>query len=341
MIAAPLVALLAAPPAASSGPDLRVALAVRRGLDFLAARQRPNGCWIDRIGRKVHNYYRGHVGEHVGVTALAGMAFLANGSLPGRGRYAENVRRAVGYVVDHTRSNGFITASDSRMYSHAFAALFLAEVYGMTGDERVRDALTRATTLIVRSQNDQGGWRYLPGATDADMSVTVCQVLALRGARNAGIQVPKPVIDRAIDYVKRSADPRTGGFYYQLDTYFGVPSRTSFALTAAGVTTLFGAGDYDSMEVRRGLEFLWRNWPLPYLAGRSFDFYYAHYYGAQAAFQAGGRYWARWYARIRAELLDLQREDGCWEDLVGKNYATAMATIILQIPYRYLPIFER
>ncbi|MBN1417701.1 MAG: terpene cyclase/mutase family protein [Planctomycetes bacterium] len=339
-------AALAAPgsPSARSGrgePDLQVALAVRRGLDYLASRQRPNGCWLDRVGRKVHNFYQGKVDEHVGVTALAGLAFLANGSTPGSGRYAESIRRAVDYTVSCTRPNGFITAADSRMYEHAFATLFLAEVYGMTRDERVRACLSRATQLIVSSQNEEGGWRYLPGATDADMSVTVCQVFALRGARNAGILVPKDVIDRAILYVKRSADPNSGGFYYQLDVYMGMPSRTSFPLTAAGVATLYGAGEYDSAEIRRGLDFLIREWPRSYTAASSFDYFYGHYYGAQAAFQAGGRVWAEWYGRIRAELLDLQEGDGSWVDLVGRNYATAMATIILQIPYRYLPILER
>jgi len=328
-------------PTHSTEPDLRVALAVRRGLDYLAASQRPNGCWLDRVGRKVHNFYQGKVDEHVGVTALAGLTFLANGSTPGRGRYAEAIRRALDYIVSCTRPNGFITAADSRMYEHAFATLFLAEVYGMTRDERVRACLSRATQLIASSQNEDGGWRYLPGATDADMSVSVCQVFALRGARNAGILVPKEVVDRAIDYVKRSADPRSGGFYYQLDAYLGMPSRTSFALTSAGVATLYGAGEYDSDELRRGLEFLIREWPRSYTATSTFDYFYGHYYGAQAAYQAGGRYWAQWYARIRADLLDLQQEDGSWVDLVGRNYATAMATIILQIPYRYLPILER
>jgi hypothetical protein len=77
-------------------------------------------------------------------------------------------------------------------------------------------------------------------------------------------------------------------------------------------------------------------------AGRqTFDYYYCHYYAIQAAFQAGGNYWSSWWSRIRSQLLQLQYSDGRWEDLVGPNYATAMATLILQIPLQYLPIFQR
>ena len=46
----------------------------------------------------------------------------------------------------------------------------------------LRDALERAVALIVSSQNDQGGWRYEPRPADADISVTVMQLVALRAA---------------------------------------------------------------------------------------------------------------------------------------------------------------
>jgi len=43
---------------------------------------------------------------------------------------------------------------------------------------------TRRT--IIESQNAEGGWRYNPRPFDADISVTVCQMMALRSAKNAG-----------------------------------------------------------------------------------------------------------------------------------------------------------
>jgi hypothetical protein len=323
--------------------DARVDEAVARGLRVLARNQEADGSWQAMIGRKVHMTYRGRVGPHVGVTALACMSFMAGGSLPGRGPYGENVARGLDFILAHTRENGFIYARGSRMYSHGFATLFLAEVYGMTRDRRVREKLTEAVNLIVSGQNAQGGWRYLPGVPDSDMCVTVCQVQALRSARNVGIHVPKATMDAAIRYVRRSWDGRgRGGFLYQIPEHVNGISRTSFALTAAGVTALYGAGDYDAEEIEHGLRYLRTNWPRDYWrAEQTFDFYYGHYYGVQAAFQRGGEYWRLWHKEIVRELLELQERNGAWVDLVGVNYATAMATLILQIPYQYLPIFER
>jgi hypothetical protein len=168
-----------------------------------------------------------------------------------------------------------------------------------------------------------------------------------------GIFVPRETIDRAIEYVKNSyvsADNGTpdqrGGFFYQVrNPPFG-QSRTSFALTAAGVTALYGAGEYRSEQVESGIKFLFRTHsrygrPPAWRLHQSFDYFYGHYYAIQAFYQKGGEHWARWYPSVRDEILDGQHREGYWEDLVGRNYATAMATIILQVPYRYLPIFER
>lgn len=328
--------------------------AINRGLKFLSRRQERNGAYIDGIGRKVNNNYLAHPGYHVGVTALVGMAFLSNGSTPGRGPYGKQVQGCVDWLCSAVKPNGMVTHDSSRMYSHAFATLFLAEVYGMAPSNKVRKALRRASKLIVDSQNDQGGWRYMPGAKDSDLSITVCQVQALRAARNVGVKVPAETINAAIRYVKRSYIRRgtsfqhmPGGFWYQVYENFPFrPSRTSFALTAAGVTALYGAGIYDGPELRGGLRFLFsrRNRPRASDMEVTFDYFYGHYYAIQAFFQAGDAghsYWSQWYPFIRDQIVRGQQADGRWQDLVGPNYATSMACIILQIPYRFLPIFER
>ncbi|MHC4936013.1 MAG: prenyltransferase/squalene oxidase repeat-containing protein [Planctomycetota bacterium] len=318
-------------------------LAIHRGLQYLKASQNANGSWTDKIGRKVHYNYDAIEGQHVGVTALACTAFIAGGSLPGVGEYGEQVERGLQYVVRNVGENGFITANGSRMYSHAFATLFLAEVYGMTGMSEVRAALKRSVGLIVQAQNEQGGWRYQPGANDADMSITVCQVMALRAANNSGIHVPKGTIDNAIRYVRNSYDPTYDGFSYQADDGRSRGrSRTTFSLTAAGVTALYGAGVYDDPMITDGLVYLLENRPSRYEAESTFDYYYGMYYATQAAFQRGGEYWYRWHRSVWRDVIALQdRGQGSWRDLVGPNYATAMACIIMQIPYQYLPIFER
>ena len=344
------VALAADP--AGPGPDdvttpSEVTPAARKAIDdglaFLARTQNPDGSWTELIGRKVNDTYRGHIGKHVGVTALGGIAFLAAGNLPGRGQYGQNVEKAVDFVLKSVNVNGFITHDESRMYSHAFATLFLAEVYGTTRRRDVREKLKGAVELIERAQNDAGGWRYLPASKDADISVTVCQVQALRAARNAGILVDKKVITRAIEYVKNSFIRNQwdrGGVWYQIENDRG-RSRHSYALTAAGVTALYGAGIYEGQEIENGLDYLERNYPSRGRLRSTFDAFYGHYYAVQAFFQAGGATWDKNYRRMRDDIVSVQRPDGSWNDLVGPHYATSMATIILLIPYRYLPIFDR
>lgn len=332
--------------------------AAERGLRFLAAAQLEDGSWPGDVGYKLQEGYRvwNANAPHVGVTALAAMAFLAGGHVPGRGRYGPVVERATGFILSHVRDEGYITANETRMYSHAFATLFLAEIYGMNQREDVRDSLQRAVDLIVVSQNTEGGWRYQPHAADSDMSVAVCQVMALRAARNIGISVPRTTIDMAVDYVKRSAvrehDPAPFGFRDPPGSFRYQPSfesRATFPLTAAGVTILHGSGVYVDDDLERGLHYLENNlsdfserWGMRRRRGHYF-FYYGHYYAVQAFHIAGGRRWERYFAHVQAALLQMQDDDGSWPNSPGpgRHFATATACLILLIPKEYLPIFQR
>jgi hypothetical protein len=188
--------------------------------------------------------------------------------------------------------------------------------------------------VIIRSQNRDGGWRYQPYPKDADISVTVSTLQALRAARNVGIAVPKKVIDRAMDYIYRSAQP-DGSFKYQLV----VGTRTSYALTACGVVSLMSAGEYNSVRVRNALTYLRTH--RGELGWGMFHYFYGHYYAAQAFYQAGERLWREYFRWVSQEIVSQQKPDGHWEDDVGPTYATAMACLILQIPNEYLPIFQK
>src|SRR5262249_16660112 len=147
-------------------------------------------------------------GDSAAMMALAGIAFLADGNMPGNGPYGPEVDRILDYVLKNCQESGLISSPNygSPMYGHGFATLFLAEAYGMSPREDLKEKLERAIKLMVLTQNYQGGWRYQPAPNDADISVTICQIMALRAARGAGIKVPKRTIDMAIDYVKKSQE---------------------------------------------------------------------------------------------------------------------------------------
>lgn len=303
--------------------------AIENGLRYLAQAQHEDGSFAS-------GGYRGNVA----ICGLAGLAFMAGGSTPNRGPYGENVARAVRYIMDHTQESGFITAPGSAshgpMYGHGFAALCLAECYGMSAEEELRDKLARAVSLIVNTQNDEGGWRYQPRRLDADISVTICQVMALRAARNAGIEVPRETIDKCIAYVRRCQNP-DGGFMYMASG-----GESAFGRSAAGVVALHSAGVYEGPELAKGIQYLMGFLPGQSSAGSAGSYYYyAHYYAVQAMWRQGGAFWQRWYPAIRDELVERQRSDGSWVSPISPEYATAMSCIVLQVPNNYLPIIQR
>lgn len=308
--------------------------AVNQGLAWLAREQHEDG-----------SFGEGGWGRNVAVTSLAALAFMADGHLPGRGQYGHVVEGALRYVMANTSESGLLAGegAPSPMYGHGFAALFLGEIYGMTGGgpdtaqaARLHEVLVKAVRLIERSQNPQGGWRYNPIPTDADVSVTICQVMALRSARSAGIEVSKEVIDSAIEYVRKSQNP-DGGFRYQMDR----GGMSAWPRSAAGVATLFYAGVYEGETIDRGLDYL-HDQATPQQTHQQPHYFYGHYYAVQTMYLAGGAHWARWWPQIREELLRQQSGGGSWSDRsIGSTYGTSMALIILQMPKRYLPIFQR
>lgn len=309
--------------------------ATERGLAFLATQQARNGSFGSQY--------------QVAVTSLTGLAFLAHGNQPGQGKYGEQIRAAIRYLVCDCASprGGFITEpglGQSRMHGHGFATVFLAEAWGMSETlpqdlrDRLRGTVERAVRTIETSQSRLGGWYYTPDPAQKDLdegSVTVCAVAALRAARNAGFEVNKQVIEKAISYLKKSAN-KDGSFKYSLSMG---QARSSSALTAAAVSTLNFAGEYSLPEVQNGLKYLQKFKPgTDHNNGHQF---YEDFYAALTMFQAGGAFWEEWFPLIRDDLLKRQSKNGAWEGEYSPEYCTAFACLILQIPNRYLPIFQR
>ena len=299
------------------------------GLSFLQSRQNDDGAFgaNDRS-------------RDIGVCSLGGMAFLANGSLPGRGTYGKQLTKCVDFLLNNADKNGFIVVPEHQssrpMYGHGFATMFLAEAFGSTQRADHREKLSKAIQIIIGSQNSDGGWRYQPRQADADLSVTVCQIMALRAAKDAGFFVPKQTIASSLHYVRKCQND-DGGFSYQVKQ-----GSSEFARSAAAITAFFSAGIYDSREVRRGIEYLRQFQAAPSDRDGQPYFFYGHYYAALALWQSKAPWWPNWYAAIRDELIRRQSDDGSWKTPAWTTeYATAMATIILQIPKGAVPLFQR
>ncbi len=306
-------------------------LATKLGFEYLLRRRRVSGDFDSEFP--------------VAVNALVGIAFLAGGVTEKSGppSYTEALRHCTAALLARQDESGYFNDGRSQMYGHGFATLYIAELYGTSGDgqTRLQDALRRAIRVIERSQGQDGGWDYEPlghqrtGASDT--SITVCQTMALRAARNLGIVVDTSVVNAARRYIQRAQNP-DGGFRYRAMGGTFRQESSEFPRSAAGVCILYSLGDYSSEAIRRGFEYLRENaWKINLFP------YYAQYYCAQAMFQAGGRYWRDYYPRVRDLLIRRQRPDGSWQASARENdvQVTAMALIILQLPQRLLPIFER
>jgi hypothetical protein len=308
--------------------DKEVDEAIRIGLALLLSRQNADGSFLSSDW-----------GRDAGVCSLVGLALLSRGVRSGFGPAGKCLQLVGQYLSNQSQESGFIVVQGSpshgQMYGHGFATLFLAELYGTSPTSELRPKLSAAVDLIVRSQNEQGGWRYEPRPYEADLSVTVCQVMALRAARNAGIGVAKETIDRAVDYIRRSQNA-DGGYMYQLS---GGASR--FALTAAAVVALYNAGIYEGEEIESAINYLQANMAANSSLERNSFFYYAHYYSAQAFWHRGGQAWEQWYGRLKRTILPLRNSQGGWFDYNSIEYGTAMACLILNMPRTVLPIFQR
>jgi hypothetical protein len=311
------------PPDFEITPELMKA--VGGGLDYLSRAQHRDGSWSG--------------GDYtVSVTALCGTAFVAGGSTPASGDHAQTVRAALKFLLRSQQRTGLIMLQgDPRpMYGHGFALLFLAQCYGVAGDpvleHQLKGALERAVREVSRAQSADGGWYYTPDSGEDEGSVTITQIQGLRAARNAGIDVDRGVIERAVDYVRRSQDP-DGGVRYTVRS-----GRSSLALTAAGVAVLQGAGEYDSPELLKAMQYVRAHMDV---SARQPHFAYTHFYAGQALFQQGGSDWEDYFPRVREEILRQRRLDGSWDSSYGRAYGTAMALLVLEIPYRYLPIYTR
>ncbi len=330
-------------PRESYSVSLQVQRAVDQGLEYLARTQAENGAF-------------GNGQAPVATTALAGMAFLAAGHVPGRSKYSATLNRCVDYLIDNTSRMGYINEGvdlgrgGSGMHGHGYAILFLTQVYGMANDPsapelgKIKGILTRAVRVSERAQWTTGGWYYHPTPSGDEGSVTVTQVQALRAAHNAGIRVDLPTIVRAIEYIDKVTSD-AGTVRYKLSSH---ESETTMALSAAGLCSMTYLGQYSHAKIDRGLDFILRRFTPgqgPNQPMTQSMFYYGNYYASLAMFQGGDRYWKHWYPPLCSTLLAAQSESGAWTGgetaQYGEAFGTSLALLSLEIPFRYLPIFQR
>lgn len=341
---------------------------VQRAVGYLLTQQHESGCiseFRDRQNRRDNHRRRDikNPPRHAtAMTSLAIMAMAAVGHQPADPTpEGEAMRRGLEFILAEgiqSKEGYFGQADGSRMYGHGITTLMLSEMLGhgvdAEMDARIRESCGKAIDLILeaqavnKSKQHRGGWRYEPHSQDADISVTVWQLMALRASKNSGIKVPKKAIDDAIAYIRRcyygkqdkdgNPEGEQGEFTYEAG---GGQRHTS--TSAAGILSLQVCGAYEAPEIPKVA-----NWLLehPPKWGESW-FFYGTYYFSQGMWQRGGEFASTARGIVEEILLEKQEKEGSWmsgsgnESDAGRIYATSMALLSLSVQHHFLPIYQK
>jgi hypothetical protein len=320
-------------------------IAMEAGLIWIANHQRPNGAWLfDHRGGACDTRCRnpGTVISTTGSTGLAIMAFLGAGYTHKQGAYQREVDKGLYYLTSRMQSTDHGgDLQEGTMYAHGIATIALCEAYAMTQDQSLRPFAQKAVDFIVYAQHPKtGGWRYYPGQP-GDTTVLGWQLMALRSARMADLEVPEHVIYKATRYL----DSVQAGDGHYLGAFYGyqAPDRANFTTTSVGLLCRMYTGwERSNVALIHGVDAIAKQGP-------SDDDMYYNYQATQVMHHWGGKQWRQWNARLRDHLIRSQarsgHEHGSWyfddkhSAQGGRLYNTAMAAMMLQVYYRYLPLY--
>lgn len=331
--------------ALARGGTLESEAAVERALEWLAAHQLPNGGWSlvhdtgECNGRCSDNGSTDRFDPSA--TGLSLLAFLGAGYTHREGKHRETVRRGIYFllqIVDETpQGASFLYQSERGMYNHGIAAFALCEAFQMTNDPELRARAQGAVDFIVAGQNYQGGWGYLP-KQPGDLTLTGWQIMALKSAYAAGLEVPPSTIIRVDPFLDSQQTPSS--FFYGYQRPGKSPTCTSIGL----LLRLFRGLPSTHPTLLDGSAYLAKT------TRPNTDAYF-NYYATLLLFHVGGPGWEPWNERMREHLIDSQEQSGhmagSWyfEDPYGREggrlYTTAMCAMTLEIYYRFAPIYQQ
>jgi hypothetical protein len=327
-----------------------------KGLKWLAKQKFRDGHW-EAAGGQFSS----------AMTGMAGTTLLMEGSTIREGKYSDNIRRAVDWLIDHSQRNGCIGELNAPnqglgyLYGHGYSMIFLSQIYGEEEDagrrKKLEKILTDAVQFSCKSQTSKGGWGYVSAADGNDFdegSVSITQVQALRACRNAGIVVPKETIEKVQKYLKDCTLP-SGGLIYSLHSGGGGERPT---ITVAAIASMFSTGEYTNPLAKKWMEYIKTAVPVDRPGQDQFGHSeYTFYYLGQIIYCMGDDGYAKLFPNSKASerltwtgfrknffdfLAKTQLEDGHWNGVpIGSVYTACCYLTVLQLDKGALPIYQR
>ncbi|HEX3658399.1 MAG TPA: prenyltransferase/squalene oxidase repeat-containing protein [Pirellulales bacterium] len=328
--------------------------AVAAALNWFARHQGDDGGWsLGEYTRQCKDSTctgAGKIKSDPAATAFAMLPFLAAGQTHlSKGPYQKTIYGGLFWLVKHqdpaTGSLGKGTGSE--MYTHGLASICLCEAFGLSKDKQIGAAAQAAIKFIETAQNkEDGGWRYTPGQA-GDTSVVGWQIMALKSAIMAGLTVDKGVMDLAKHYLKlASAKSKQGGLFGYLPESAPSPTMTAVGLLCS---QYMGVKRKDDPMIE-GEAYIMKLLPT----NKTRNSYY-WYYATQVMHNLPGPEWDTWNRAMRRTLIETQVKEGCaagsWDphkplpdghaaETGGRIMTTSLATLTLEVYYRYLPLYQ-
>ena len=328
--------------------------AVDRGLQWLAKVQEEDGHW---------NAAKWSGSHDLGCSGLATLAFLADGHTHKKGKYKDTVEKAIKWLLSQVDKDGRFKYQT--FYEQGIGAMALCEAYGMTEDGSLRRPAQKAIDVIIQNAGPDGGYGY--GGPGNDISVTGFQIMALKSALMAKLDVPQAAITKEkgfldacmgpegwTGYGKWRNDPhlsRTGvNMFCQL--FLGYGRKEDGVLKMTKIISEAGpAVGNKAPDIRKGKGVNEIAEAIAFFARGGVDPYYT-YYATYAMLQMGDPYWPAWNAKFRDPVIAMQVRDGSnldgsWGPEVGGGVAsggrvctTAMWILTLEVYQRFLPMYN-